>query len=480
MVTTGGFSLTQLVGLALGLALTVAAGPSNVWSGFRNGGNQTLAASSLPLHWSPQAGIAWRVELPGYGQSAPTVWKDRLFVTAVRGRKREQFLALSFDARTGRELWRRELPATTPGDVHEMVGRAAPTPIVEDGALYLFFESGDLFRLSPRDGKTQWHRPLFQEYGAFQNGHGLGCSPAHTRDALILLVDHQGPSYLLAVEKRTGKTLWKTPRTSRMSWTSPVVTKQEGRDVVVVSSSGDVQGYDAATGAELWKVEGITGNHIPSPVAVGDQVILGAATPRGARSTPGARTPAQSNLALRLVTREGRPAAEVQWEGKRALCEYGSPTVHRGLVYTVNPAGVVFCVDAATGEEKYSERIDGPCWTPPVAAGDHVYFFCKNGLTTVIKSGPRFEKVATNRLWEAGADPAPKLDYSPPPRPMGAGGPGGRAGGGGRPGGGEGGEGGRASYGPLDPCVYGVAAVDGAFFVRIGTHLFCVRGRNGR
>ncbi len=466
---------------AVTLTAFLAAGPSTVWSGFRNGGNQSIQARSLPLHWSPTAGIAWKAELPGYGQSQPAVQKDRVFVTAAPGRKREHFLALALDPRTGREVWRQQLPATTPGDSHEMVGRAAPTPIAEGNALYLFFESGDLFRLATKDGRVEWHRPLFQEYGAFQNGHGLGCSPTHTREAVILLVDHQGPSYLIAVDKKSGKTLWKTPRPSRMSWTSPIVTRQNGREVVVVSSSGDVQGYDAGTGAELWKVDGVTGNHIPSPVAFGDQIIIGAAVPRGPRGGGTARTPAQSNMALRLTERDGRPIVDVVWEGKRAVCEYGSPTLHRGLIYSVNPTGVVFCVDAATGEEKYSERIDGPCWAPPVAAGDYVYFFCKNGMTTVVRAGPVFEKVGTNLLWEAGDAPTPKLDYTPPPRPMGAGGPGGRPGGG-RPGGreggrpGEGGDGARASYGPLDPCVYGVAGVDGAFFVRIGTHLFCVRG----
>jgi outer membrane protein assembly factor BamB len=399
---------------------------------------------------------------------------NQLFVTSVPGRKREQCVVQALDAKTGKELWRTDLGATTPGDLHDMVSRAAPTPIVDDQGVYVLFESGDLARLSPTDGRVRWSRALFREYGAYENGHGYGSSPAQSRDALFVVVDHSGPSYLLAVEKATGRTLWKTPRPSRMSWASPVVGSHANREVVIVSSNGDVRGYDARSGQELWVFAGITGNHIPSPVVDGDRIYVGAATPRGARSLPGARTAVQSNCALRMVSIDGKPSVELLWEGKGALCEYGSPALHRGLIYTVNPAGVAYAVDAETGETRYSERIDGPCWVPPIPVGDLVYFFAKNGQTTVVKAGSRFERVSTNRLWSPGAEPTADVDYTPPPRPAGREGQRGEGGSGAREGGAS--AGGRSSgYGALDPCVYGVAPVDGAFYIRVGTHLYCVR-----
>jgi len=453
---------------ALILAAVAAAAPQG-WSGFRNGGASSLEATGFPRNWSPTENIVWKVALPGYGQSTPVVWDQRVFLTAIPGRQRGDQIVLCLDSRTGKQVWSRRLPTAAKGDLHDMVSRAAPTPIVQNGALFVFFESGDLLRLSTKDGEIEWQRNLFQEYGEFKNGHGLGCSPAQTRDALILMIDHQGPSYLLSVDKKSGKTRWKTERRARSSWTSPLVTRQGGREVVVASSSGDVDGYDAGTGERLWSFEGLTGNHIPSPVADGERLYLGAAIPRGNREGAAGRTPAQSNLALRFTERDSRPGVELAWEGKRAVCEYGSPTLHRGLLYYVNAAGVAFCVDALTGEEKYSERVDAPCWVPPLGVGDHVYFFGRNGLTTVVKAGPQFEKVSTNRLWETTDPPLPTVDYTPPRRPAGAGEQ--------RPADGGEGRGGRAATGPLDPCVFGVAAAEGKFFIRVGSHLFCVSDR---
>ncbi len=472
---------------ALPLLLASALGATDggsTWSGFRNGANAPLRAEHLPLSWRAVGGVAWRVRLTGYGQSAPAVFGGRVFVTSVPGTKRQKAVVVCLGASDGRRVWQTELVASVQGDLHDMVSRAAPTPIVDRDGLYVMFESGDMARLSISDGKVLWKRALFREYGSYENGHGYGSSPAHNRHSIFVQVDHQGPSYLVAIEKRSGRTLWKTERPSRMSWTSPVVARQGGRDVVIVSSTGDVRGYDAASGQELWKFDGLSGNHIPSPTVDGDRLYLGAATPRGGRTTSGARTPAQSNCALNLIMRDGKPGVELLWEGRRALCEYGSPTAHRGLVYSVNPAGVAFCVDAETGEERWSERIGGPCWVSPIAVGDRIYFFTKRGATTVVKSGPRFEKLASSSLWSEGEGPLPEVDYTPPVRSGGANGASGRptaaAGNAEDRGAADGPRGGAASYGPLDPCVYGVAVVDGAFFVRIGTDLFCVRTAGAR
>lgn len=443
---------------------------SSGWSGFRNGGNQSMEAQGYPVEWAPGKNLAWQVALPGYGQSAPVVANGRVYVTAVPGRTREHYLVLCLNAATGRQLWERRLPAAFPADLHDMVSRAAPTPIVEGEALYVMFESGDLLRLHTATGQPVWHRSLFREFGEFRNGHGYGSSPTHTRDALVVLVDHQGPSYLLAVDKRTGAVRWKADRSERPSWTSPVVTRVGAREVIVVSSTGDVCGYDAADGTELFRFEGLTGNHIPSPVAQGERIYVGAAIPRGNRRAPGARTPAESNLALHLAEQQGRLVPQLAWQGAGALCEYGSPTLHRGLLYYVNSAGVLFCVDAASGTQLYAERVEGPCWVSPVAVGDHLYLFGRGGTTTVVRAGRSFQRVASNRLWEPGNEPRPAVDYSPPRREgPAAGAPGGQPG--------EGRGGGGAPAGPLDPCIYGVAAAEGRFFIRSGTHLYCVARR---
>ncbi len=170
---------------------------------------------------------------------------------------------------------------------------------------------------------------------------------------------------------------------------------------------------------------------------------------------------AASNLCLRIVP-DSAAGYEVAWKAKKATCHYVSPLVHRGHAYYLNQAGVLFCLDAKTGEEAYAKRTSGPCWAEPIACGGHVYLFHKDGRTTVVKAGPRYEAVGTNRLWKEGSPPLPgrSYDYEPtgPKDPRRAKPP--------------------AHY--LDPLVYGAAAVDGAFFVRLGTRLYCVAGTPDR
>jgi outer membrane protein assembly factor BamB len=487
---------------------------ANTWSGFRNGGESRSEAQRLPLHWSPEEGVAWQRELVGYGQSSPVVWGQTVFVTAVVGPMKEKCVVMAFDSCSGEPRWQQHFDAGTTKASNYMTSRAAPTPVVDANGVYGFFESGDLLGLS-HQGQVKWRRSLTQEYGEFQNGHGLGSSAAQTADAVIVLIDHSGPSYLLAVDKRTGENRWKADRESRYSWTSPIVVSWQGTEQVVVSSNGFVDGYDAATGERVWSLDGIGGNTIPSPSASGDRLFIGAAISEFAPSSGETR----SSCCLGLRDNGGRPACEVLWRAEKAFSYYASPLPYRDCVYHVNKVGAVSCLDARTGVPHYVERIDGPCWATPVAVGDHVYFFGKNGVTTVLEAGAEFSKVAANALWDVKNPPKPET-YTEhrPARPEGerasftdslassdANGDGKlakeelpkamqgffdrldrnsdgivdqeelaaiRERSGRRREGGEGRLGG--SYG--DPTVYGVAAAGDSFFVRSGTRLYCIRG----
>ncbi|MGL4551575.1 MAG: PQQ-binding-like beta-propeller repeat protein, partial [Gemmataceae bacterium] len=262
----------------------------------------------------------------------------------------------------------------------------------------------------------------------------------------------------------TGKPLWKTDRTARASWTSPTVAAVGGRPAVVVSSSGSLTAYDAATGKELAALGGLVGNNIPSPAVAGDLVVVGAGENRMKLD---AETSARANRCVRLTG----AGFEAVWEGKKAISHHASPLAHAGHAYFVTKIGLVHCVDLNTGEERYARRLDDASWATPVGAGGHVFFFGKDGVTTVLKAGPAFEKVATNRLWSAGdfgkrreeAKAAAKALPSPPP---------GKGPGGGPPLPKEELE--ATRYSAVGDVVYGVAAVDGAFFVRTGTELIRV------
>ncbi|HEX2491441.1 MAG TPA: PQQ-binding-like beta-propeller repeat protein, partial [Blastocatellia bacterium] len=186
-----------------------ANGRTDVWPGFRGLGDSHTAARELPLEWADDKNVAWDVALPGYGQSSPVVWRDRVFLTAVEGANKEKLLVFSQDLKGGRQLWVKEFPATFTMKDANTVSKAAPTPAVDERRVYVFFESGDLFAFDHK-GNPQWRRKLAEEYGAYKTNHGLGSSIALTDKAVIALVAHGGPSYLLAVDKQTGKNLWKS------------------------------------------------------------------------------------------------------------------------------------------------------------------------------------------------------------------------------------------------------------------------------
>jgi len=453
--------------LLLSLLLGADPTPSQTWPGFRGDGSSTSTAKELPLKWSPSENRAWVTPVPGYGQSSPVVWGDRAFVTAIDGAEKEKLFVVAVDVKTGKADWKKEFAAGQKGKNTPMMSRAAPTPVVDADRVYAFFESGDVVVLT-HAGDVKWERSLSKDYGAFENGHGIGSSPAQTDKAVVILIDDRGPSYLVALDKETGKNLWKADRKSRGSWTSPVIGKFDGKPAVLVSSSGSLDAYDAASGKVLATLDGLVGNNIPSPTVCGGLVLVGAGENR---MKPDSAASAKSNCCVRLKEGE-KPAFEVAWEGKKAICQHASPLAHQGHAYFVTKVGLVVCLDLKTGEEKYAERLGCECWATPVGAGDHVYFFGKDGVTTVLKAGPKYERVATNRLWSAEdfakrQEEARKKAEETLPKAREGKGPGGpplpkeeRE---------------AMRYSAVGDVVYGVAAVDGAFIVRTGTELYCVR-----
>lgn len=433
------------------LALFSAVVSTADWPGFRGTGDGVAAEKTLPTKWSEAENIAWVTDLPGYGQSSPVVWNGTVYLTAVEGEQREKGFVVALDAKTGKEKWRHTFEPTQKAKWSYLISRAAPTPCADADGVYAMFEGGNLIALT-HAGKVRWERSLWKDYGDFQNNHGFGSSPAQTAGAVVVLVDHKGPSYLLAVEKKTGKSLWKTDRASRGSWTSPVVIDRGGRPEVVVSSNGSVAGYDPATGKQTWELTGFGGNTLPSAAAGGGFVVVGGGKGRDSGGGKDDANSAVGTAAVRLPA-DGKPDYVIAWKAPQVNAHYATPLVADGRAYLVNPVGVVHCLDLKTGKEQYAERTAGPCWASPVAAGGHVYFFGKDGRTTVLKAGPTFEEVAVNRLWDAAKLPK-KTEQKP------------NSGEGKQP------NGPTAEY--LDPIVYGVAAAGGAFFVRTGTALYRV------
>ena len=392
---------------------------STRWTGFRgNLGSSHTSALNLPLTWSDTENITWTIDLPGYGQSSPVVWDGKVFVTASEGPMKETLIVLCIKAITGETLWIRQFEASYKAERTDMISQAAPTPTVDPQHLYAFFESGDLFALS-HQGEKRWHRSLTKEYGAFIGNHGIGSSIAQTDDAVILLIDHSGPSYLLSISKADSTNLWKRDREKRVSWTSPVISRYGNLTEILISSNGIAEAYNTKNGERLWYVEGIEKNTVPSPTATNEWVVVG--------SSQKGETLAIARGGIGNVTK-----SHIRWKADVAS-SFGSPLIHRGSVYIVNKAGALSCLDLETSDVLWTTRIGSSTWASPIAAGDKLYFFGKDGDTTVIQVPPEQSTeiptvVSTNVL-------------------------------------------------KIKSRVYGVAAINGAFLIRTGKRLICVGER---
>lgn len=441
---------------------------SNVecWPGFQGAGATKISPDSLPLTWSPTKNIAWQTEIPGKGQSSPVIWGNRIFVTSIEGAMKNDCHVTAVDLVTGKRSWDFKTASSQPVRANYFQSRSAPTPVVDAERVYAFFETGNLVALT-HDGKKIWSRSLTDDYGEFEVRIGLAASLAQTANSIILLVDHEGPSYLLSVDKRTGKTKWKTERFSRQSYASPALLKINQEDQIVCSSSGSVDGYDPVTGKMLWTFEEVGGNRACTPISFDEGRFLISASP-GMHDERLADAK-KSNFAMQVKRVGDEYRQTILWKTSKAMPSFGSPIVYQGLAYWVNKVGVVYCFDAKTGEQVYIKRLRQPCWATPLGLGNRIYFPGKDGLTTVIAAGQEFQVLAQNELFD-GATAAGDADIrrreaadrkrrssQRTERTSGS-----------RP---------RTRNGLVfaDPVQYGYAAVSGALVMRTGSKLYCIR-----
>jgi len=383
-----------LILITFGFAICPHLSAGENWPGFRGDGSSTTTLTDLPLKWSATDGVAWRAKLAGFGQSSPVIWGERLYVTSTAGSNKEQLFIQAFDPKSGAELWTKSFPATQKAaEVSDMISRGAPTPVADAAGVCAFFESGDFIALDP-DGKTVWERHLTAEFGDFKGGHGVGSSPISAGvGRLVLLADHDGPSYLLCLDRSTGQTVWKTGRESRVSWTSPLYVEHQGVPQILISSNGVAESYSAEDGKRLWRLAGLRGNTVASPVVHGDLAIISS-------SEPGA------TLAIRLGGKGDIAEADLAWKAQGATVSFGSPIVQGGQVYFVNRAGALQANRLSDGTRVWEQRLPEGCWATPLVAGGRLYFFCKNGRTAVLEPQPdgTVKELAVNDLPVADGD----------------------------------------------------------------------------
>ena len=341
------------------------------WPGFRGNGNSTTELEGLPLIWNGKKGVTWRVRLEGFGQSSPVIWGKRIYVTSTGGERKEHLYLECFDLVSGKRLWKQQIEAAEQVEkVTNMISQGAPTPVAGPRGVYCFFESGDLVAFD-HGGKRRWIRKLTKEFGQFEGGHGVGSSLVGAPGRLMLLIDHDGPSYLLCVDRKSGKTIWKADRQPRVSWTTPLYLNNDGEGQVVISSNGALEGYRFSDGKRIWWLENIKRNTVASPSSDGKIVVIGSSSPRQC-------------LAVRLGGEGDISKTHLLWRAESATSSFCSPLLHRGMAYFVNRAGTLQAQAISDGSQSWEYRLPDGCWASPLAAGDRIYFFCKNGKALVL------------------------------------------------------------------------------------------------
>ncbi len=385
--------LLVCAGLLLAAIFVVRADNWPHWRGPNRNG--VSAEKNLPERWSPQENVTWKLALPGLSGATPIVWDDRVFVNVTDGDKIELWCV---DRDSGKPVWKKFLGG---GNVkmrkHNM---SSPSPVTDGKSVWVMTGTGLLRRLD-FNGKEIWLRDIQKDYGTFGLNWGYASSPLLYKNSLYVQVLHgmktDDPSYILRIDAKSGKTIWRVERPTNAirespdSYTTPALLEHEGQVEIVITGGDVVTGHDPETGKELWRAEGLNPQNQPfyrivaSPV-IGQGIIY-------------APTRVRPLLALRVGGRGDVTESHRLWSTNNGP-DVPTPVTDGRYLYIVNDRGIVFCLDAKTGEEIYGgQRIrPGTYSASPVLADGKIYATSEDGVTTVFKAGPQFEIIAENEL----------------------------------------------------------------------------------
>jgi outer membrane protein assembly factor BamB len=424
------------------LASFTVRGAENDWPQWRGPlGTGVAPAGDPPTKWSETENVKWKVKLPGKGTSTPIVWGQYVFIHAAvpvaenaaaahaspesavvtpvlqqdqqpggregrRGQRgpgggrggfggggapagKYQFVLLCLDRQTGKTLWQKVVREEVPHEGHHRDHSfASYSPVTDGQHVFAFFGSRGLYCYDLQ-GNLKWQKDIGRM--ETKNDFGEGSSPALHGDTLVVNWDHEGDDFILALDKNTGKELWRTPRDEDTTWSTPLIVEHAGKAQVVVNATRKIRSYDLATGKQIWECGGMTSNAIPTPVAA-DGVVYVTSGFRGA-----------ALLAIKLG-REGDLTGTdaVAWSHNKGTPYVPSPLLYGDRIYFLsgnNP--LLSCFDVKTGKPLYeTQRIDGPegVYASPVGAADRVYLVGRNGATAVIKNAGTIDVLATNQL----------------------------------------------------------------------------------
>ncbi len=432
-------------GVCLGLLLAAAGAfvaaqvPDQAhWPQWRGPFFNGMARGDAPTVWSDTSNIKWKIDIPGRGHSTPLIWGDKIFLTTAiptgkpasapppkdaapqasapsapsgnqpsgssgaqqrRGRgpggdtgpqAEHKFDVLCLDRKTGKLLWQRTAKVAVPHEgYHRAYGSFASNSPVTDGKyVYASFGSRGIYCYD-YSGKLIWEKDLGVQM-RMRLGFGEGTAPLLIGDRIVLVFDQEADSFIISLDKRTGKELWRIPRDERSSWSTPLAVEYAGRKQVVVTGTTRVRSYDPANGKVLWESAGLGANAIPVPVYQNGVVYV----------MSGFRDPRL--MAIKLGKDGDLSGSDsIVWSHTRGLAYTTSPVLHDNKLYVVTDNGMISAFNATTGEPHYAQVRLPKAYNlkaSPVGANGKLYLATEDGDVVVLRMGEKFEVIATNTL----------------------------------------------------------------------------------
>lgn len=386
--------ISKLLTASCFLSLSVIAAD---WPEFRGAAAQGHSeATNLPQAWSPTSHVVWKSAVAGVGWSSPVVIGDRIFLTSalpiggVEDPKADRSLhALALDATTGKPVWDVEIFTATAPRMHRKNSHASPTPVYEDGKLYVHFGHLGTACLDAATGKSLW---ATQEF-AYSPVHGNGSSPVLFEDLLIFSADAESDPKVIALDKTTGKQCWAFARQSeakkKFSFCTPLIIDVNGQKQLITPGSGVVNALNPKDGTEIWRCNYDQGySVIPRPVYAHGMLYISSG---------------YDKPVLYAIKADGKgdvTATHIAWTIDKAAPHTPCMAVIGDELYFVADNGILSCADAKTGQVHYSERCTGPISASLLVADGKLYLQDEKGLGVIVKPGKKFQIVATNDLGE--------------------------------------------------------------------------------
>ncbi len=422
--------IAMLVVCVLGLAAVVSSASQPVdfeknWHQWRGPyGTGVAPDADPPVKWSATENIRWKVAIPGQGHATPIIWGDNIFIqTAIeigepepkaetenenendfnpfsgllnqRGRgeglsKLYRFDLLAIDRANGDILWQKTLREEVPHEgTHQTASFASNSPVTDGEYVYAYFGSRGLYCVD-MDGNVKWEKDIGRMYKS--RTFGEGSSPALYKDTLVIVQDHEGDSFITALDKRTGEIRWKMERDESTTWASPIVVEEGGKPQVIMPATNRTRGYALDTGEEIWECGGMTRNAIPTPVAADGLVYI----------TSGFRGSVLQAIQLEKASGNISDTDAMVWEHDRDTPYVPSPLLYGDIIYFLKRnEGILSAFNIKTGSPYYGpERLQGisGVYASIVGAAARIYIASRNGTVLVIKHGPTFEVLSENHI----------------------------------------------------------------------------------